>query len=105
GVRVPELLVGVDEWAGAGDAGGGIDDLVAVHATAPALDLVLRPQRQRLSCCACELHTVIVGNRFSAPQVLTNGPRSGMAARGANRAASTGQARRRVLTANNGWIG
>ncbi len=46
-VRVPELLVRVEERAGALDAGRRVDDLVAVHLAAPALDLVLGAQRQR----------------------------------------------------------
>ena len=55
-VRVPELLVRIDERAGAVDAGGRVDDLVAVHSAAPALDLVLRVEGQRLGCCATEFH-------------------------------------------------
>ena len=45
-VPVPELLDRVEERARFLDAGGGIDDLVAVHLAAPALDLVLWPERQ-----------------------------------------------------------
>ncbi len=44
-VRVAERLVGVDERARSLDAGTRVDDLVAVDLAAPALDLVLRPQR------------------------------------------------------------
>jgi len=78
-VGVPELFVRVHEGARAVDAGRRVDDLVAVHAAPPAFDLVLRPERKRLGRNARELHTVIVGTRVSAPQVLTNGPSSGMA--------------------------
>src|SRR5215211_3053533 len=42
-----ELLVRVDERAGTVEAGGGIDDLVAVDAAAAALELVLRAERER----------------------------------------------------------
>ena len=49
-----ELLVGVDERAGALDARRRVHDLVAVDLAAPALDLVLRPQRQSRGC-VCEL--------------------------------------------------
>ncbi len=49
-VRVAERLVGVDERAGALDAGTGIDDLVAVHLAAAAFDLVLRAQGQVGGC-------------------------------------------------------
>src|SRR5581483_5872895 len=55
-VRVSELLVRVDERTRTVDAGGGVDDLVAVHPAPPALDLVLRAERERLGRGAAELH-------------------------------------------------
>ena len=45
-VRVAPRLVRVDERAGPLDARTWVDDLVAEHVAAAALDLVLRPQRQ-----------------------------------------------------------
>jgi hypothetical protein len=44
---VAVLLVRIDERARAPEARGRIDDLLAVHLALAALDLVLRPQRQR----------------------------------------------------------
>jgi len=43
-VRMPELLVRVEEGAAALDAGGWIHDLVAVNFAATAFDLVLRSE-------------------------------------------------------------
>jgi len=45
-VRPADLFEGVEERARAGDAGGRVDDLVAVDPTPAALDLVLRPERE-----------------------------------------------------------
>ena len=45
-VRVPVRLVRIEEGAGVRDAGGRMDDLVAVDAAAPALGLLLRPKRK-----------------------------------------------------------
>src|SRR6266496_3049248 len=45
-VRVPELLEGVQEGTCAIDAGGWIDDLVAVDLTAPAFELILWSERE-----------------------------------------------------------
>ena len=47
-VCVAELLVGVEERAVALDAGGGMDDLVAVDSAAATLDLVLGMERELL---------------------------------------------------------
>src|SRR4051794_17583329 len=44
---VAVLFVRVDERARAAEAGRWIDDLLAMHLALPALDLALRPQRQR----------------------------------------------------------
>ena len=78
-VGVPELLVRVDERARAVDAGGRVDDLVAVHSAPPALDLVLGPERQRLGCGATRApYGGLWATGFCAAQVLTTG--SGMAA-------------------------
>ena len=56
-VRVPELLVRVDERARPVDARGRVDDLVAVHPAPPALDLVLRMKGERLGGGAAGCHT------------------------------------------------
>src|SRR5204863_514648 len=64
-VRVPELLIRVEERAGLLDAGGRVDDLVAVHFAAAAFDLVLRAQRELARTrgrLLAHLHTGIVGS-------------------------------------------
>jgi len=45
-VRPAHLFEGVEEGTRAGDAGGRVDDLVAVDPAPATLDLVLRPERQ-----------------------------------------------------------
>jgi hypothetical protein len=47
-VRPPDFLEGIEERAGPLDAGGRIDNLVAVDPAAPALHLVLRPEGKLL---------------------------------------------------------
>jgi hypothetical protein len=72
---VAELLVGVEERAVALDAGGGMDDLVAVDAAAAALDLVLRVQRELAHPgdeVSLGLHVGILGERTHPPQDLTS---------------------------------
>src|ERR671928_2019056 len=64
-VVVPELLVRIEEGAPALDARGRVDDLVAMDAAAPALDLVLRVKRQLTRPCdevALGLHVRILGD-------------------------------------------
>src|SRR5919206_1689378 len=74
-VVVAELLVRVEEGAPALDAGGRVDDLVAVDTAAPALDLVLWMERQlarRTDEVTLGLHVGILGERSRAPQDLTS---------------------------------
>ena len=81
-VRVAERLVGVDERARPLDARTRVDDLVAVHLAAPALDLVLRPQGQlggRRRQRGCRSSPGIVTAAVHSPQDLTNGRFSGWA--------------------------
>src|SRR5205085_5503246 len=76
-VGVAELLVRVEEGAVPLDTGGGIDDLVAVDPAAPALDLVLRMQRQLArpgDGVALGLHVGILGELGHPPQDLTSTP-------------------------------
>src|SRR5438552_13964483 len=79
-VGVAELLVRVEERAAPLGARAGVDDLVAVHFAAAALELVLRPKRElarpgrRLLAHA---HIRIVGAMTRAPQDLTSRPFGG----------------------------
>src|SRR6266542_4563233 len=82
-VGVPELLVGVDERAGAVHAGGRIDHLVAVDGAATALHLVLRAKRQSLLGRRPALvYAQVVGVTGRAAQDVTRRVFSGMCGRG-----------------------
>src|SRR5262249_12549741 len=52
-VGVTELLEGIHERTRAIDARGRIDHLVAMNLAAPALELVLRPERKLGRGCGC----------------------------------------------------
>ena len=64
------------------DARGRVHDLVAVHPAAPALDLVLRPERQLGRWCHCAFPSgVIVDTRSDASASLDGTIAGGIAAR------------------------
>src|SRR3989442_7090574 len=83
-VGVAELAVRVDERARALDAGGRVDDLVAMNLAAPALGLVLRVEREAFrGRRRAGLHSEIVVTVGRAPQDLTSRLFSGMGCRSA----------------------
>ncbi len=76
-VRVPPLLVRVEERAGARDAGGRVDDLVAMNPAAATFSLVLWPQGKLLNDRQSPLHPSGLWVRFIRPARLDT-PREGV---------------------------